>query len=183
MNAIDHAAEAESYLRNLDTLDAADAYVAVMAAQAHSNLAQLEPAREMVTLQRALLESMLHPTEPAPVADPARITEVLADHQIHDGVGKNLGQYRTEYTCDCGASVITDGHAEVSLLAARVVHQSDVLLATGTFRSEAEVKAEALTEAAAAARQEAADSRTNNGRCESEGLADWLDEYAKTVAS
>jgi hypothetical protein len=41
----------------------------------------------------------------------------------------------------------------------------------------------ALTKAAAAARKEAADSRTNNGRCESEGLADWLDEYAKTVAS
>lgn len=42
---------------------------------------------------------------------------------------------------------------------------------------------QALTEAAAAARKEAADSRTNNGRSESEGLADWLDEYAKTVAS
>jgi hypothetical protein len=59
----------------------------------------------------------------------------------------------------------------------------DAALRVGPGRSEAEVKTEALTEAAAAARQEAADSRTNNGRSESEGLADWLDEYAKTVAS
>ena len=61
----DHAAEAESYLQGLDGLDAADAYVAVIAAQAHSNLAQLVPAREMVELQRQLLASML-PATPSP---------------------------------------------------------------------------------------------------------------------
>jgi hypothetical protein len=64
----DHATEAESYLQGLDDLDAADAYVAVIAALAHSNLAQLGSAREMVELQRQLLASML-PTASSPTFD------------------------------------------------------------------------------------------------------------------
>jgi hypothetical protein len=65
------------------------------------------------------------------VAAVQRIAEVLAEHQIQDGPGTNLGQYRTEYTCECGAPVVTDVHAEVSLLAARVTHQAEALLAAG----------------------------------------------------
>jgi hypothetical protein len=60
----DHFAEAESYLQKIDTLEPADAYVAVVAAQAHAQLAQIGPARDMVGLQRQLLESML-PTPPS----------------------------------------------------------------------------------------------------------------------
>ena len=106
--------------------------------------------------------------EPAPVADRQRLAEVLDPDAFDES------KPRSKH------------HAAVVQWAARqhMAYQgADRLLAAGVFRSEAEVKAEALTEAAAAARQEAADSRTNNGRCESEGLADWLDEYAKTVAS
>jgi hypothetical protein len=75
----------------------------------------------------------------AEVVDPTRIAEVLADHQLQDGVGKWLGQYRTEHTCDCGAPVVTNAHAEVSLLAARVAHQADALIAAGVFRDSGPV--------------------------------------------
>lgn len=75
---IDHAREAESYLLKLDDLDAAEAYVAAVAAQAHTGLAQLGPAREMVELQRRLLESMIPPAPSKAEQVKAAIQEAVA---------------------------------------------------------------------------------------------------------
>jgi hypothetical protein len=75
-----------------------------------------------------------HPAEPAPVADPARITEVMA---------MSFHKYDL-------SDLDWDGLDPIARLAytdeARL--HATALLAAGVFRSEAEVKAEALEEAA-----------------------------------
>lgn len=60
--------------------------------------------------------------------DRDQVCEVLAYHQLRPGVGRWLGQYRTEYTCECGAYVVTNAHAEISRTAALAMHQTDVLM-------------------------------------------------------
>jgi hypothetical protein len=69
----DHFREAESYLLKLDDLGPTDAYVAVIAAQAHATLAQGAAAAEMVGLQKLLLTSMQPPVgeQSAPADDVA----------------------------------------------------------------------------------------------------------------
>lgn len=69
--AMNHFAEAEGYLRDLDSLDPPEAYVAVIAAQAHATLAQGQAASEMVGLQKSLLMSMLPQSDGGATAPPA----------------------------------------------------------------------------------------------------------------
>lgn len=72
-------------------------------------------------------------------------------------------------------------HEEFGLSAKHAAKVADTLLSAGIFRDEATVKAEALREAASAAREEAANSRTPQGRYEAEGRADWLDDRATEI--
>lgn len=55
--------------------------------------------------------------------------KVLLAHTFEVGQGKNFGQYRTEYTCDCGDTVVHDGHNRggLSPLALQVAHQIGAL--------------------------------------------------------
>lgn len=45
--------------------------------------------------------------EPAPLVE--QIADLLAEHSLSSG-GRNLGQYHTEWICDCGDTWVTDGH-------------------------------------------------------------------------
>jgi hypothetical protein len=45
--------------------------------------------------------------EPAPLVE--QIAEMLAEHAL-SSADRNLGRYRTEWTCDCGDTWVTDGH-------------------------------------------------------------------------
>lgn len=75
-----------------------------------------------------------HPVEPAPVADRQSIADVVIETYLKGGA-----------------------HLEVALEAGQDI--ADTLLAAGVFRSEAEVKAEALEEEAARAKADAEQQR------------------------
>lgn len=53
--------------------------------------------------------------------------ETLLGEHIWDRIGRNLGQYRVEYTCDCGAVFVADGHRGISGGAAHRAHLASVL--------------------------------------------------------
>lgn len=54
-----------------------------------------------------------------------RIHEALLDHDLSSG-GRNLGQYRTAWTCACGYEFVTDGHRDVTLYYAWREHLANV---------------------------------------------------------
>ena len=50
------------------------------------------------------------------------LAEALAVHYLSSGGGRNLGQYRTEWRCECGATFVTDGHNGPTLREAAGAH-------------------------------------------------------------
>lgn len=58
--------------------------------------------------------------------DADEIAKVLSEHHLSSG-GRNLGQYRTEWTCGCGATWVIDGHRAESCKSGMDAHLAAVL--------------------------------------------------------
>jgi hypothetical protein len=79
-----------------------------------------------------------HEPQSARTDDGAGLNEavewVLAEH-IWDRLGRNLGQYRIEYTCDCGETFVADGHRGVTGAALHRAHVAEQIAALVAARA------------------------------------------------
>lgn len=98
------------------------------------------------------------------VADQLRVAKVLHEHYYDASWSSEHQGFR----CVCGW--LGDSH---------VVHVTELIVEL--IRPESTVKAEALREAATAARADAANSRTRQGHAEATTYADWLDDRATEI--
>lgn len=93
-------------------------------------------------------------------------------------------RYALEKLCDYTESEVADNPAHVGRTPIASITVGDLrglLMLHGDPRDEATVKAEALREAATAAREDAANSRTPQGHAEATTYADWLDDRATEI--
>lgn len=103
---------------------------------------------------------------------PSDLAGLLAEHNLSSG-GRNLGQYRTEWTCACGVTFVTDGHKGEGAKCGYDAHLAAVIAREWLPERERVARAEALAEVERRLRGFAMERFYAHGPHDARGAALW----------